>query len=57
MPVLPWYRNQSIDLHSKSIDWFLYEGNTSICCVKTNYNDDFKIYFNSLNAKVAVMAI
>ena len=22
------YRNQSIDLHSKSIDWFLYEGNT-----------------------------
>ena len=28
MPVLPSYRNQSIDLHSKSIDWFLYEGNT-----------------------------
>ena len=28
MPVLPVYRNQSIDLHSKSIDdWFLYEGN------------------------------
>ena len=24
MPVLPSYRNQ----HSKSIDWFLYEGNT-----------------------------
>ena len=23
------YRNQSIDLHSKSIDWFLYESNTS----------------------------
>ena len=22
------YRNQSIDLQSKSIDWFLYEGNT-----------------------------
>ena len=21
-------RNQLIDLHSKSIDWFLYEGNT-----------------------------
>ena len=30
MPVLPSYRNQSIDLHSKSIDWFLYKGNTSI---------------------------
>ena len=30
IPVLPSYRNQSIDLHSKSIDWFLYEGNTGI---------------------------
>ena len=29
VPVLPSYRNQSIDLLSKSIDWFLYEGNTS----------------------------
>ena len=28
MTVLPSYRNQSIDLHSKSIDWFLYEGST-----------------------------
>ena len=28
MPVLPAYRNQSIDLLYKSIDWFLYEGNT-----------------------------
>ena len=28
--VLPSYRNQSTDLHSKSIDWFLYEGNTGI---------------------------
>ena len=27
MPVLPSYRNQSIDLDSKSIDWFLFEGN------------------------------
>ena len=24
--MLPSYKNQSIDLHSKSIDWFLYEG-------------------------------
>ena len=30
MPVLPSYRNQSIDLHSKSIDWFLYVDNTGI---------------------------
>ena len=30
MPVLHLYRNQSIDLHSKPIDWFLYKGNTGI---------------------------
>ena len=28
VPVLPSNRNQSIDLQSKSSDWFLYEGNT-----------------------------
>ena len=28
MPVFPSYRSQSIDLRCKSIDWFLYEGNT-----------------------------
>ena len=28
VPVLPSTRNQSIDLQSKSSDWFLYEGNT-----------------------------
>ena len=28
MPVFPSYRNQSIDFLCKSIDWFLYEGNT-----------------------------
>ena len=26
--MFPSYRNQSIDLHSKSIDWFLYEDKT-----------------------------
>ena len=30
MAVLPSYRNQSIDLLCKSIDWFLYEGITGI---------------------------
>ena len=30
MSVLLSYRNQLIDLHSKLIDWFLYEGNTDI---------------------------
>ena len=34
MPVLLTYRHQSIDLHCKSVDWFLYEGNTDIQCVK-----------------------
>ena len=27
-PVLPLYRNQSTDIWSKSIGWFLYNGNT-----------------------------
>ena len=36
MPVLASYRNQSIDLQSKSIDWFLYEGNTEISWVNKN---------------------
>ena len=30
MPALLSHKNQSIDLHSKSIDWFLYEGNTGL---------------------------
>ena len=30
MPVMPSYRNQSIDLQSKATDWFLYEDNTGI---------------------------
>ena len=34
MAVLPSYRNQSIDLHRKSIDWFLHEGNTDNKWVK-----------------------
>ena len=26
-PMFPSYRNQSVDLQSKSTDWFLYDGN------------------------------
>ena len=37
MPVLPSYRNKSIDLHSKSIDWFLYEGKTGNEWIKQKY--------------------
>ena len=40
MSVLPLYRNQSIDLHSKSIDWFLCEGNTGISWVNPNNRND-----------------
>ena len=34
MPVLLSYRNQLTDLHSKSFDWFLYEGSTGTLWVK-----------------------
>ena len=34
MPVLSSYRNQLIGILCKSIDWFLYEGNTGIQWVK-----------------------
>ena len=30
VPMLPSYRNQSIDFLCKSFDWFLYEGNAGI---------------------------
>ena len=28
--VLPFYRNRPIDLLCKSVDWFLYNGNTDL---------------------------
>ena len=34
VPVLPSYRNKSIDLHSKSTDCFLYQGDTGTYWVK-----------------------
>ena len=30
MPMFPSYRNESTDLYCKSIDWFLYVGNTGM---------------------------
>ena len=41
MPVLPSYRNQSINLLCKSIDLFLYEGNSDINVSKLNINQFF----------------
>ena len=32
--LLPSYRNQSIDLHSNTVDWFLYEGNRPATSLK-----------------------
>ena len=37
MPVLPSYRSQLIDLLFKSINWFLYEGNTGTSWVNALY--------------------
>ena len=48
MPLLPSYRNQSIDLHSKSIDWFLYEGNTGL-------NSNFSFLFMVMIDLVSVV--
>ena len=36
--MLPSYRNQSIDLLWKSIDWFLYEGSTDTQWVNRSYS-------------------
>ena len=44
MLVLPSDRNQSVDLHSKSIDWFLDDGNIGISWVKP-YLDYGKIIY------------
>ena len=45
MPVLPSYRNQSIELHNKSIDWFLYKSNTDIWWV--NIVNHFKSVYSA----------
>ena len=44
MPVFPSYRNQSTDLHSKSIDWFLYEGNTDTPVKSTRKSKTSEVY-------------
>ena len=49
--MLPTYRNQSIDLHNKSIDWFLYEVNTGNEWVKRKMINIEKIRFTPSNWK------
>ena len=46
MPVLPSYRNQSIDLPFKSNDWFLYDGNTRIYGVKFKLSNKLALPMN-----------
>ena len=48
MTVLPSYRNQSVDLLSKSIDWFLYEGNSGIQWVKNQKTYSFLVFSGGL---------
>ena len=52
MPVLPSYRNQSIDLHTKSVDWFLCEGNTGIKWVNS-----FSLFDHQIKKLVTQTAI
>ena len=43
-PVLPLYKTQSTDIWSKSMGWFLYNGNTGLIQANTN-NHLFHILF------------
>ena len=36
MPVLPSYKNQSIGLHYKPTDWFLYDSSIAVRWVNSN---------------------
>ena len=40
--MLHQYRNQSIDLHCKSIGWFLNEGNIGMIWVRKSFNKRFR---------------
>ena len=40
--MLRQYRNHSIDLECKSIDWFLYEGNIGMTWFKNSSHKKFK---------------
>ena len=44
-PVLPLYRNQSTDIWSKSMGWFLYNGNTGLKEASPNHHLFLIIFF------------
>ena len=49
MPVLSSSRNQSIDLHGKSIDWFLYKGKTGTLYI--NHTLNLLIHVKDISSK------
>ena len=48
MPLLPSYRNQSTDLYSKSIDWFLYEATLAFNGLIVIINHDDKVVLSKM---------
>ena len=51
MPVLPSYRNQSVDFHRKSIYWFMLLNNLAFNGLKSNQNEKF-LYNSSRGSKL-----
>ena len=49
------YRNQSVSLHSKLIDWFLYEANIAIKNVKQQTANH--LVYNNLFRKLNVVQV
>ena len=45
MLVLRLYKNQSIDLQSKSVDWFQYNPNTVLKCIKLSLHTQVELIF------------
>ena len=46
--VPPSYRHQSTDLHCRSIDWFLYDGERWTLMFKRIINSQKRVYFTEL---------
>ena len=52
-PKMPSYRNQSINLQRKSIDWFLYHSNFGV--KQINVSKNVMKSFNPLKASAALI--
>ena len=53
-PILPPYRNQSVDLPCKTIDWFLYDTNICLNGLKVSSLDD-RIFLSSSIIKIELL--